>query len=93
MMKYVLHMYKAACAKYGLLEDDVIWHNTLEEASAFRAPLRLRQLFAIMIITCSILDPLKLWDTIKNSMGEDFFHKIQHQDPHEKIAYSQPTYI
>ncbi|KYO42760.1 hypothetical protein Y1Q_0016156 [Alligator mississippiensis] len=41
--------YKQACQLRGLLEDDIHWKSTLEEAAATQSPGILQNLFAIML--------------------------------------------
>ena len=41
----VLDTFREACTARGLLQDDAEWINTMQEASAFQMPRRLRQLF------------------------------------------------
>ena len=63
--------FQEACKQLGLLEDDAHWRSTLEEAATVRSPTQLRHLFAIMLGTCQIADPLQLWDAFKEHMAED----------------------
>ncbi|XP_074108441.1 uncharacterized protein LOC141533449 [Cotesia typhae] len=53
--------FQATCRTLGLLEDDINWHRTLEEASIFDSPYKIRELFAIMLVFCQVGDPIKLW--------------------------------
>ncbi|XP_034044527.1 uncharacterized protein LOC117526576 [Thalassophryne amazonica] len=79
--------YREACAKHGLLEDDAHWDQTLEEAAATRHSRQLRQLFAIMLITCGMAEPLQLWEKHRDSMAEDILYRVQRQSSTE-INYS-----
>jgi len=53
------------------LEDDTHWDRTLEEATIFDSPQKIRQLFAVLLVFCQLADPLKLWEKHKDSMSED----------------------
>ena len=77
--------YREACARHGLLEDDAHWDQTLEEAAVTRAPCQLRQLFSIMLVTCCLGEPLKLWETHKESMSEDIICRIQRECSSENV--------
>ena len=68
--------YKEACQRRGLLESDAHWDQALAEAALTRMPKHIRDMFAIMLHTCSLSEPLALWQTHKESMSEDFlFHQ------------------
>ena len=67
--------FREACSLLGLLQDDAEWHHTMEEAATFQMPRQLRQLFSVILIYCDPSDPLKLWDTFKEAMMEDFIHR------------------
>ena len=63
--------FQAACQAYGLLEDDTHWDQALDEASQTTTAGQLRDLFAIMLITCFMSDPLTLWNNHRDSLAED----------------------
>ena len=63
--------YREACQRHGLLENDHHWTLTMEEASASRSPTHLRHLFSILLTTCSISNPLALWEAFKTDLSED----------------------
>ncbi len=84
--------YREACSKHGLLEDDAHWDQTLEEAAATRVPRQIRHLFAIMLMTCSLAEPLQLWEKHRDSMAEDILHRVQRQSPGEEIHYNDDIY-
>ncbi|GBM36282.1 hypothetical protein AVEN_98943-1 [Araneus ventricosus] len=64
-----------ACEFLGLLEDDEYWNKALEEADASRSPKILRNLFAIMLLTCSMSSPEQLWMNHKENLSEDILHQ------------------
>jgi hypothetical protein len=68
----VLPSFREACSQLGLLENDEHWDWCLEEAAARQLPSQMRQLFAIMIATCGLGNPLELWQKHKESLCEDF---------------------
>ncbi|GFY07476.1 ATP-dependent DNA helicase [Trichonephila clavipes] len=54
--------FRQVCEKLGLLEDDNHRDATMEEAVLCRSPSQIRELFAILICTCGLSNPLQLWD-------------------------------
>jgi hypothetical protein len=56
-----LATFRQMCEKMGLLEDINHWDATLEEAMLCRSPAQIRELFAILICTCGLSNPLQLW--------------------------------
>jgi len=68
---HVCNTFHEACSRQGLLEDDTQWRNTLDEAATVQSPAQLRQLFAIMLATCGISNPVELWDDFKEHLTED----------------------
>ena len=78
----VCETFKMACHLRGLLENDNHWHATLEEAALSKSPAMLRNLFAIMLKTCHLSNPLELWMKHKENFSEDILHqtRILHND-------------
>ncbi|GFW42045.1 ATP-dependent DNA helicase [Trichonephila clavipes] len=66
-----------ACEKLGLLEVDNHWDATMEEAVLCRSPSQIRELFAILICTCGLSNPLQLWDKYKVALSEDILHRFE----------------
>nr|XP_042898738.1 uncharacterized protein LOC107440395 [Parasteatoda tepidariorum] len=69
--------FKQACLVRELLENDSHWKSTLEEAVVVRSPEMLRNLFAIMLQTCSIANLLELWNLQRENMLEDVLHQAR----------------
>lgn len=69
--------FKEACNLLGILESDQHWIATLEDASLCQSAGKIRQLFAVMIHFCDISDVKTLWETFKESMSEDFLHRMR----------------
>ncbi|GFV57130.1 ATP-dependent DNA helicase [Trichonephila clavipes] len=68
------------CEKLGLLEDDNYRDATMEEAVLCRSPSQIRELFAILIWTCGLSNPLQLWDKYKVALSEDILHRFEKMD-------------
>ncbi|XP_030762665.1 ATP-dependent DNA helicase RRM3-like [Sitophilus oryzae] len=74
----VLHpTFQSACKALGLHEDDSHWDTTLEEAALCDSPLKLRELFTVMLIFCQLSDPLSLWEKFKDSFSEDIKRQLE----------------
>ncbi|UYV75392.1 hypothetical protein LAZ67_13000113 [Cordylochernes scorpioides] len=78
------------CAALGLLENDNHWVVTMDEAVLCQAPTRVRQLFAILISTCTISNPQQLWITYRDEMASDILHRYQLLD--YSIRYNDLIY-
>ena len=57
--------FKEACIARGLIEDDKEWNLCLKEASQIQTGRELRQLYALILSTCEVTYPLKLWNNNK----------------------------
>ncbi|XP_074097687.1 uncharacterized protein LOC141526552 [Cotesia typhae] len=71
--------FQATCRVLGLLEDDINWDRTLEEASIFDSPYKIRELFAIMLVFCQVGDPIKLWTKYRESLAEDIKRQMERE--------------
>jgi hypothetical protein len=88
----VCETFRDACEKSGLLENDQHWDLTLTEAAASQSPKRLRHLFAILLTTCSISNPLRMWEKYKTEMSEDILRTLQRQNPQQQLTFSQQIF-
>ena len=71
--------FHSACKSLGLLEDDANWDHTLEEASLFHSPNRIRDLFAVILVFCQVGDPENLWKKHRGSLAEDIKRQIERE--------------
>ncbi|GBM94795.1 hypothetical protein AVEN_69350-1 [Araneus ventricosus] len=69
--------FKKACELRGLLEDDSHRKSTLGEVNAAHSARMLRDLFAVMLQTCSMSNPTELWNLHKENMAEDILHETR----------------
>lgn len=67
--------FKEAVIARGLLSDDNEWERTLSEASLNCYPQQIRELFAIMLLHCTIKDPKSLFVSFFTIMAEDFAYQ------------------
>ena len=77
----VLNTFREACLEHGLLENDRHWEETLEEAEACRVPKQMRSLFAVMLMSCEISNPMGLWEKFKEGLSEDILFQAQQVNP------------
>ena len=84
--------FQAVCQAYGLLEDDTHWDQALDEASQTRTAGQLRDLFAIMLITCFISDPLTLWNNHRNSLAQDLLFEERQRLNDDNTPYTNEIY-
>ncbi|KAL8586648.1 hypothetical protein ACOMHN_040156 [Nucella lapillus] len=68
-IKYVL---KETCQTQGLLEDDQHLQLVMEEACATQSPKLLRDLLAIILVSCNPSQPGHLWVNFRDHLAEDF---------------------
>jgi len=61
----------------------------MQEAALTRSPAQIRSLFAILLATCGLGNPLALWNEHKDSMTEDYLHLARSNDPGLDIALNQ----
>ena len=54
--------FKEACIARGILGDDNEWHLCMQEAAEIQTGSELRHLFALILSTCDVSNPLKLWE-------------------------------
>ena len=77
--------YREACQRHGLLENDNHWVLTMEEACTSQFPVRMRHLFSILLTTCSVSNPLSLWDTFKTELSEDILLQTRDYSLNQEI--------
>ncbi|UYV70222.1 hypothetical protein LAZ67_7002235, partial [Cordylochernes scorpioides] len=63
--------YKEACLHLGLLENDHQWHHCIQKAVLSESPLKIRELFAIMLTCCHPTNPQDIWAQFKEPMSAD----------------------
>lgn len=70
----------------SLLEDDTQWDTTMVPAVIVQSSARLRNLFTILLLTCSPSNPGQLWEPYKESLTEDILIQAHRQNPLENEA-------
>ena len=83
----ICESFQAACLARGLIENDEEWKRTLQESSFWMMPKQLRRLFVRLLIFCTPVDPLSLWDEFKQKMSEDFIRSSDSELHAEKKTY------
>ncbi|UYV73502.1 hypothetical protein LAZ67_10003841 [Cordylochernes scorpioides] len=73
---YIYPDFKSAAIALNLVNDDMMWDKTINEATESKMPYQIRQLFAMICVFHSELkNPLYLWNKYKEFMTEDFVHR------------------
>ena len=76
----------------GLIESDVEWRKTLDEASSFITNIQhLREIFVSILFQSLPSDPGKLWDSYKDILSEDILYKHLKNNNRNEINM-QPIY-
>ncbi|KAI5705868.1 hypothetical protein M8J75_002513 [Diaphorina citri] len=64
--------FQAACRELGLLEDDACWAETLREAAVSDSSRKLRDLFCVLIVFCTVSSPRDLWMEFRDHLAEEY---------------------
>lgn len=84
--------FQSACLALGLLEDDAHWDSALEEAALSDHPIKLRDLFTIMLVHCQLSNPFNLWEKHRNSLSEDIKRRLELQLDSEELINMKDVY-
>ncbi|KAG3070903.1 hypothetical protein PI125_g22870 [Phytophthora idaei] len=76
--------YREAALHAGYLEDDSEWVACMTEASQFRMPYQLRQLFATIIVYSQVVEVGALWEQLYDDLTLDFGYKYRSLEGHTK---------
>ncbi|KAG2823663.1 hypothetical protein PC111_g10145 [Phytophthora cactorum] len=76
--------YLEAALHAGYLEDDSEWVACMTEASQFRMPYQLRQLFATIIVYSQVVEVGALWERFYDDLSLDFGYKYRSLEGHAK---------
>ncbi|UYV69292.1 hypothetical protein LAZ67_6003153 [Cordylochernes scorpioides] len=71
--------YKDACLHLGLLENDQQWHHCIQEAVLSESPLKIRELFAIILTCCHPTNPQYILAQFKEPMSADILNLARQQ--------------
>ena len=77
--------FKEACLALNLLEDDNEWFICLAEAVKIQSPSSMRSLFITILLFCQPAEPMRLFETHKYDLAEDFHFR------RSKQGYSNET--
>lgn len=64
--------FQAAAQARGLLADDEQWDLCLLKGNTFKSAVMLRKLFAVILLFCEPSDPLRLCNTHRDNLSEDY---------------------
>ncbi|UYV71174.1 hypothetical protein LAZ67_8002034 [Cordylochernes scorpioides] len=79
--------YKEACLHLGLLENDQQWHHCIQEAVLSESPLKIRELFAIILTCCHPTNPQDIWAQFKEPMSADILNLARQQANDGLLTY------
>ena len=79
--------YRDAAYHNGLLFDNQIWDDTLQDAKSYQNPKALRQLFAVILGFNDPFNAFKLWQKYKDHLSDDFRY-VKQQELREKNIIS-----
>ena len=72
--------FREACLARGLLADDNIWVNTLNEVVNVASPAKIRKTFFTTHIHGEHNNSAQLWANLKDDMMQDF---LRHHEPEQ----------
>ena len=83
--------FRDACLSLGLLEDDA--HLTqCQEAEVSASPSSRRTLFAIIITSCNVSNPVELWDTHKDFLTDDILYRARQETNQPLLDFTPDMY-
>ncbi|KAG8391257.1 hypothetical protein BUALT_Bualt01G0169300 [Buddleja alternifolia] len=71
--------FKQACSVRGLLDDDNEWHEALSEVSTWASSIKLRNMFATMLMFSEITKPVTLWEQHWRDMVDDLQYRVRRE--------------
>lgn len=84
--------FHAACKALGLLEDDKHWEHTMQDAAISESPVKLRNLFVIILIFCHVSDPVDLWLKFRNVMTEDILYSFRQRNNDSEFDFNDEMF-
>ena len=76
----LLHSFREAAERRGLIKEDNTLDECLIEATLFQMPSSLRRLFATILVFCEPHDVMGLWKKHYDAMLEDYSRNNPSQD-------------
>ena len=61
----------------GMLQDDQLWHMTMEDAKQLKLPMQMRELFVVLMTFSEVNDPKALFEAFGDAMSEDFEYQLR----------------
>ena len=84
--------FREACNCMGLLEEDLHWAMAMQEAAMRAGASTLRALFAVILTTCDVADPLAIWSAYRNDMTDDILHQSTREARQPDMDYTDDMY-
>ncbi|XP_030046483.1 uncharacterized protein LOC115461068 [Microcaecilia unicolor] len=70
----VYNTFQDAAKKMGLIHDEAVWKNTLDDAVTCSMPQQIREVFAYICVFAAPCNALQIYQKYKTFMLEDFTH-------------------
>ena len=77
---HVYDTFQEACVAMGLVADDNIWVQTLQDAAQYRMPKGLRSTFSYILLFGEVGQPRELWNRFQHQLTEDFLRRNFNQE-------------
>ena len=84
--------FQEACVALGLIESDILWVKTMEDAVKSYMPVQLRQTFVLIVVYNQIADPLGLFRQFQEHLSEDFLYR-HNQQPWIRVPEIHPDVV
>lgn len=79
-------IFKAACLARGLLDDDEAWDRCLRDAGLSSSPVKLRAMFATILLFNEVVNPTELFENHIDAMAVDFLYKARQTNPERELG-------
>lgn len=71
-----------------MLESDQHWENAIADATISSPPNAIRNLFAIILTTCSPANPMNLWNKYRDDMSEDILNRVRINQQNPVVGFT-----
>ena len=85
-----------ACLARGLLKDDGEWRQCLLKVSYMQTGEQLRQLFTLLLLSCTPARPVQLWNNFREHICDDLCAHIRSsgwQDPQDEDIFDYGLWL
>jgi hypothetical protein len=72
---HVYESFREACAALKLLDDDCEFINSINEVAVFGSGNTLRKMFASLLMSNSMSDPLNVWEQLWETLSDGILYQ------------------